>query len=147
MCSMFRWHGYEVSKLVSIGWPFLLRNHSNEASRIWQTILILHCIYLMNILRQLPAKLDHIYLIGPCRAKNLTFELFFNNYETVRRRYPKLYFFWIAITRGSVSITLDNIEATFEFDPCTIYLVTPRLPVQDVTRQQYEIVILGPLPT
>ena len=44
---------------------------------------------------------------------------------------------------------LDNIEATFEFDPCTNYLVTPRLPVQDVTRQQYEIglVILGPLPT
>ena len=41
----------------------------------------------------------------------------------------------------------DHIEATFEFDPCTNYLVTPRLPVQDVTRQQYEIVILGPLPT
>ena len=34
---------------------------------------------------------------------------------------------------------LDNIEATFEFDP--------RLPVQDVTRQQYEIVILGPIST
>ena len=34
---------------------------------------------------------------------------------------------------------LDNIEAT-----CTNYLVTPRLPVQDVIRQQYEIVILGP---
>ena len=43
---------------------------------------------------------------------------------------------------------LDNIEATFEFDPSTNYLVTPRLPVQDVTWQQYEIVILlGPLPT
>ena len=41
---------------------------------------------------------------------------------------------------------LDSIEATFEFDPCTNHLVTPRLPVQDVTRQQYEIVILGPLP-
>ena len=26
------------------------------------------------------------YLFGPCRAKNLTFDLFFNNYETVRRR-------------------------------------------------------------
>ena len=39
---------------------------------------------------------------------------------------------------------LDNIQATFEFDPFTNYLVTPRLPVQDVTRQQYEIVILGP---
>ena len=34
MCSMFREHGYEVRKLVSIGWPFLLRNHSNDASHI-----------------------------------------------------------------------------------------------------------------
>ena len=42
---------------------------------------------------------------------------------------------------------LDNIEATFIFDLCTNYLVTHKFPVQDVTRQQYEIVILGPLPT
>ena len=28
----------------------------------------------------------------------------------------------------------DNIETIFEFDPCINYLVTPRLPVQDVTR-------------
>ena len=35
-------------------------------------------------------------------------------------------------------MVLDNSEATFEFDSCTNYLVTPRLPVQDVTRQQYE---------
>ena len=41
----------------------------------------------------------------------------------------------------------DNFEATFEFDPCTNYLVTHRLPVQDVTRQQYKKVILGPIPT
>ena len=41
-------------------------------------------------------------------------------------------------------MVLDNIEATFEFDPCT---VTPRLPVQDGTRQQYEMVIIGPIPT
>ena len=44
-------------------------------------------------------------------------------------------------------MVLDNIEATFEFDHCTNYLVTPRIPVQDVTRQQYEIVILGPILT
>ena len=44
-------------------------------------------------------------------------------------------------------MVLDNIEATFEFDPCSNYLVTPRLPVQDVTRQQYETLILGPMPT
>ena len=43
-------------------------------------------------------------------------------------------------------MVLDNIAATFEFDR-TSYLVTPRLPVQDVTRQQYEMVILGPIPT
>ena len=40
----------------------------------------------MNILRPLPAKLDPFYLFDPCRAKNLTFDLSFNNYETVRRR-------------------------------------------------------------
>ena len=44
-------------------------------------------------------------------------------------------------------MVFDNIKATFEFDPCTNYLVTPRLSVQDVTQQQYEIVILGPLST
>ena len=32
-------------------------------------------------------------------------------------------------------MVLDNIEATFEFDPYTNYHVTPRFPVQDVTRQ------------
>ena len=31
-------------------------------------------------------KLDHFYLFDPCRAKNLTFDRSFNNYETVRRR-------------------------------------------------------------
>ena len=41
-------------------------------------------------------------------------------------------------------MVLDNIEATFEFDPCTNYHVTPRFPVQDVTRQQFETLILGP---
>ena len=42
-------------------------------------------------------------------------------------------------------MVFDNIEATFEFNPCINYLVIPRLPVQDVTRQQYEMVILGPI--
>ena len=44
-------------------------------------------------------------------------------------------------------MVFDKIQATFEFDPCTNYLVTPRFPVQDVTRQQYEILILGTIPT
>ena len=44
-------------------------------------------------------------------------------------------------------MVFDNIEATFEFDPCTNYFVTPRLPVQAVTWQQYEMVILGPIQT
>ena len=35
-------------------------------------------------------------------------------------------------------MVLDNIEATFELNPCTNYHVTPRFPVQDVTRQQFE---------
>ena len=41
-------------------------------------------------------------------------------------------------------MVLDNIEATFELNPCTNYHVTPRFPVQDVTRQQFETLILGP---
>ena len=44
-------------------------------------------------------------------------------------------------------MVFDNIEGTFEFDPSINYLVTPRLPVQDVTRQQYDIGILGLIPT
>ena len=44
-------------------------------------------------------------------------------------------------------MVFDNIEATFEFDPSTNHLVNLRLSVQDVTRQQYELVILGPTPT
>ena len=43
-------------------------------------------------------------------------------------------------------MVFDKIGATFEFDPYINYLVTPRLPVQDVTRQQYDKVILGPIP-
>ena len=47
-----------------------------------------------------------------------------------------------------VGMVLDNIEAIFEFDPCTNrgtnYHVNPRFPVQDVTRQQFETLILGP---
>ena len=41
-------------------------------------------------------------------------------------------------------MVLDNIEATFEFDPPYKLSCDPRLPVQNVTRQQYEMVILGP---
>ena len=29
---------------------------------------------------------------------------------------------------------LDNIESTFEFNPCTNYLVIPRLPVNEITK-------------
>ena len=43
-------------------------------------------------------------------------------------------------------MVFDNIETSFEFDPCTNYFVTPRFPEQDVTRQQYEMVIFG-IPT
>ena len=44
-------------------------------------------------------------------------------------------------------MVIDKVEATFEFDPCANYRVTPRLLVQDVARQQHEIEILGPIPT
>ena len=45
-----------------------------------------HYSYKMSILRPLPAKSEHLNLFDPCRAKKLTFDLFFDNYETVRRR-------------------------------------------------------------
>ena len=38
-----------------------------------------------SILSSLPEKLDHFYLFEPRRAKKLTSDLFYNNYETVRR--------------------------------------------------------------
>ena len=44
-------------------------------------------------------------------------------------------------------MVFDNIKVTFEFDPCTNYLVTPRLLVQDVTRQQCEMVVFRSIPT
>ena len=45
-------------------------------------------------------------------------------------------------------MVFENIEATFEFDPCIKLSCDPQDPVQDVTRQQYDIVILGPaIPT
>ena len=85
---------------MSIGWPFLLCNHSNKASHIWQTILIFHCIYLMNILRPLPAKLDHFYLFDPLEPKiwPLTFSsITTKRYVVDRSNYT---FFWILITKG-----------------------------------------------
>ena len=42
-------------------------------------------------------------------------------------------------------MVLDNIEAPF--DQSLNNLVTPRLPVQDVTQYGNETVILGPIPT
>ena len=44
-------------------------------------------------------------------------------------------------------MVFDNIEATFEFDTLYKLFCDPRLPVQDVMRQQYAMVILGPIPT
>ena len=87
---MLRYYGYTakmVSYMVS-QWTltFSLESNANETCYIWQTILNLNCIYKTSILRPLPAKLEHFYLFDPCRAKNLTFDLFFNNYETVHRR-------------------------------------------------------------
>ena len=101
----------------------------------------------MNILRPLPAKLDHFYLFDPCRARKLTFDL--SSITTKRYVVNRSNYTFSESLKQEVSdgMVLDNIEATFEFDPCTNYLVTPRLPVQDVTRQQYEMVILGPIPT
>ena len=40
-------------------------------------------------------------------------------------------------------MVFDYIEVTFEFDPYTNYFVILWLPVQEVTRKQYEILTLG----
>ena len=64
---------------------FSLDSHANETCHIWQTILNLNCIYKMSILRPLPAELEHFYLFDPCRAKHLTFDLFFDNNKTICR--------------------------------------------------------------
>ena len=117
---------------------FWLHNHVTKTCYTEQTILNLNCIYQTSILRPLPAKLDDFYLLDPCRAKNLTSDLFFRNYETVRCRNVKLYFFWIVITKGICWYGIWQHWSNFWIWPCTNYLVTPRLPVQDVTRQQYE---------
>ena len=44
-------------------------------------------------------------------------------------------------------MVFDNIEATFSFDPRTNYFVTSWLTVQEETRKQYEILIIGTIPT
>ena len=94
------------------------------------------------------SKIGPFYLFDPCRAKNnwpLTFSsITTKRYVVDRSNYT---FSESLYQEESFGMVLNNIEATFEFDPCTNYLVTPRLPVQDVTRQQYEMVILGPIPT
>ena len=46
--------------------------------------------------------------LTPCRAKNLMSDPFFNNHETVRRR-------WVNYTFFLNRMVLDNIETTFEF--------------------------------
>ena len=93
------------------------------------------------------SKIGSFLPFDPCRAKKLTSDLFFNNYERYVVDRSNYNYFSESLQEEFVSMVLNNIEATFEFDPCTNYLVTPRLPVQDVTRQQYEMIILGPIPT
>ena len=74
-------------------------------------------------LKPLPANFDHF---NPCRVD---LRPFLYNYETVLCRYidQAMLFLWI------VGISFDNIEATFECDLCTNYVVTTRFSVQDVT--------------
>ena len=87
---MLRYYGYAAKTVNQWTLAFSRHNHVTETYYIQQTILNLNCIYKTSILRPLPVKLEHFYLFDPCRAKNVTFDLFFNNYEMVRRRYIKL---------------------------------------------------------
>ena len=96
----------------------------------------------MNVLRPLSAKLEHFHPFHPCRAKNLTFDLFYNNYET-----GQTILFWIVITRGICWYVFWQHWNNFWIWPLYKLSCDPRLPVQAVTRQQYEILIFGPIPT
>ena len=128
---------------------FITAWHVNETCYIWQTILNLNCIYKKNILRPLPAKFEHFYLFDPCRAKNLTVDLFFNKYETVGRRYVKTLTFTIYIVfQRSRDYNKRNCWygiwqhwSNFWIWPLHKLSCDPRLPVQDVTRR------VGPIPT
>ena len=75
----------------------------------------------------------------PVDPKVLISDLFFNNYETVRRRYVKLYFFWIVITSRICWYGFWQYWRNFWIWPLYKLSCDPRLPVQDVTRQQYDI--------
>ena len=83
----------------------------------------------MKILRPLPAKLDHFYLFDPVEPKIWPFtfpSITTKRYVVDRSNYT---FSESLSQEESVGMVLDNIEATFEFDPCTNYPLTPRLPV------------------
>ena len=59
----------------------------NEASHIWQTILILNRFYLMKTLRQLSAKLEHFYVFDHVEPKSwpLTFSSITTKHYVVNR--------------------------------------------------------------
>ena len=78
----------------------------------------------MNILRPCQHNWITFTCLTPVEPK--IWPLTFSNYEMVRRRSVKPYFFSESFKQEeSVGMGLDNVEATFEFDPCTNYLVTP----------------------
>ena len=57
------------------------------------------------------------YLFDPGRANKFTFDLFFNNYETIRLSLVKLYFFSKSLKQEKSIKVFDSIEATIECDP------------------------------
>ena len=67
-----------------------------------------------------------------------------SNYTFFLNRYNKRNLLvWFSTT--SKQLLNFNSKVTFRKfkNPCTNYHVTPRFPVQDVTRQQFETLILG----
>ena len=144
--SMFRYHGYAMWKSMSIGWPqswpSLLRNHSNEEFHIRQAILILivfswwtfwdHCQQNWSVLTCLTCLTPVEPKFWPLNISSITTKQYVvdrsNNFILFLNRYNKKI------------MVFDNIEGTFY--PSSNYFVTPRLPVQEVILQQYEILVL-----
>ena len=79
----------------------------------------------MNVLRPLPAKFNHFYLLTPVEPKfwPLTFSSITTKWYVVdRSNYTFSELLW---QEEYVGMVFDNIEETFEFDPFTNYFVTP----------------------
>ena len=148
-CSTFHYHGYAVRK-ISGHWLTLccITMVSNGHWSHIGNYSDINSIYKISILKPLSAKLEYFYIFDTCRAKNwpLTFLSITTKWYTIDTCRANCTVSESLKQKKSVGSFWQH-GSNFEFDLCTNYLVTPRLPVQDVTQQQYEILIHGSILT